>query len=162
MKKRSALFFALVCSLCLFMFGCSHDIVDDPADKFRGYWECVKLQMDGEVYENTYFDEDAQLELPVYSLYAFAFADDGSGYLAEPFYKLYSNEEVKEAFTWKEENDGVTVYGSNDTSIPLEYTDGQLIMSIDENMKMWFSKVDKLTEFVPEDWTKEREDAGNE
>lgn len=150
MKPRKAILITLICSLC-FLFGCKHEYVEDPADRYRGYWECSRLEMDGNVYDE-FFVDDSGNEIPVAAFYSLAFADDGTGY-AQQYRWLYSEgSQPKDGFTWTEDESGVTLHGGNDTSLFLEYTEGKLKMFQDEDFTMWFSKVDKFTEFDPSQW----------
>lgn len=159
MKLRSAALILLVCSFC-FLFGCRHEIVEDPSDIYRGYWECSKIEMEGEVYEDTFPDEEK--EIPVAAFYSIAFADDGTGYLQPNRWLYPSGEQKKEGFRWnKEEKGGVTLHGADDNTLFLELIEDQLVLSQDDDFRMWFKKVDKLTEY---DFTKqqsETEAAGN-
>ena len=59
MKPRKAILITLICSLC-FLFGCKHEYVEDPADRYRGYWECSRLEMDGNVYDEFFVDDSGR------------------------------------------------------------------------------------------------------
>ena len=157
MKLRSAALLMLICSFC-FLFGCKHKLVEDPADKYRGYWECSKLEMDGKTYEDTFVDDSGN-NIPVEAFYSLAFADDGTGYVQQYRWLYTDNTQPKEGFTWTEEENGVTIHGANNTSLSLEYINGQLAMFQDQDFKMWFNKVDKLTEIDPAQWQNGTEEA---
>ena len=158
MKIRSAVLFMLICSFC-FLFGCKHKIVEDPADRYRGYWECAGMEMDGKIYDDTFQDDDGH-DIPVAAFYSLAFADDGTGYVQQYRWLYSEGSQPKDGFTWTEEENGVTIHGANDTALFLEYKDGQLEMFQDQDFRMWFKKVDKLTEFDPAQWQNETEEAG--
>lgn len=157
MKKRTALLFLLLCSVCL-LFGCEHELVDDPAGRISGYWECAKIQTDENVYENTLPVSD-NVEVPLYAFYSMAFADDGPGYIVPYGWMYHADDRQKDGFRWTYENNILTLNGSDNNTLSLEYTNGQLFMDMGDDVKMWLNKVDKFTEYDSDKWLNEMEDA---
>lgn len=157
MKYRMNLLILLICPLLL-LFGCKHESVDDPSDKFSGYWECVRLSVNGKEYSDVYSDEMG-FDLPVYAFYDLALANDGTGYICQPIDKIDHETAAKQAFTWKKDNDSVTLCGSENSSMTLDYADGQLVFKPDESTCFWFGKVSKFTDFDPDQWLKKTEEA---
>ena len=146
MKRLICIMLTAIAVIC--MTGCKHELIEDPtSSKYEGYWECNKVKMDGQVYEDYYIDP----QIPISAVYALAIAGDGTGYLDSPLSKLEGKED-KQAFNWKEEDGQLRLYGESSTDVlTLTYTDGSLLMKTNDTTEIWFGKVDKLSVFDPSD-----------
>ncbi len=144
MERVLLVFFALI-SVCF--TGCRHDYIEEPADNFIGYWECEHLIMNGEVYNDTFMDEN----VPVSAVYTLAVSEDGTGYLGSPMTRLYSDKEDKLGFRWQEKDGNLVITGENKSDpIELQYEDERLIMTRGEDSEkvmIFFEKVGKFSEF---------------
>ncbi|MCQ2469110.1 MAG: hypothetical protein MJ100_04800 [Ruminococcus sp.] len=148
MRKITAISAILLMFFCF--VGCSHDYVEDYGAELCGFWECEKLIMDNTEYTETFMDS----KIPISAVYTLAVSSDGTGWLGSPMSTLYGDTETKQSFRWTADKNGLTINGEDSKDeILLEYIENKLIMTRgegDDEVKVWFTKVEKFSEFSPD------------